>query len=107
MEPFSSQKIQVEFIPHLLDSGGFQPGYAREYNRKITVGIVETGQTVDLVLIAKAMTPWVSLDTSELAFSECCVGEKLTAMFSLANHSPEMGVDFIVSSLIHFNANLF
>lgn len=100
VEPFSRQKIQVEFTPHLLDSGGFQPGYSREYNRKITVGVVETGQTLDLVLIAKAMTPWVSLDKSELAFPDCSIGDKRTAQFSLTNRSLEMGVDFTVCPML-------
>lgn len=100
LEPFSHQKLQVEFTPHLLDSGGFQPGYSRDYNRKISVGIVETGQTLDLVLVAKAWTPWVSLDKAELVFSDCSVGDKLSAQFSITNHSPEMGVDFVVSTTL-------
>lgn len=97
LEPFSHQKLQVQFTPHLLDTGGFQPGYSRDYNRKVTVGIVETGQTVELVLIAKAWTPWVSLDKSELIFPDCFVGDKLSAQFSVTNHSDEMGIDFTVS----------
>lgn len=80
-----------------MDSGGFQPGYYRDYNRKITVGIVETGQTLDLVLVARASTPWVSLDKAELVFGDCCVGDKLTSQFKMINHSPEMAVDFMVS----------
>ncbi len=77
----------------------------REYNRTISFGVIETGQTIEIPITGKALKPAVELSITTFNFPDTAVGDHSDITFTISNKSEELPIFCNIQKVAHFKSS--